>query len=70
MTKNNNDIQQYSHNITTKKILDTKKCTLCNKPELIRLPDDFQNYAARKGFESFYCSNCLQVVNFCLLSSS
>lgn len=51
---------QYTH-LETK----TKKCTMCNKSnELIRLPDEFQVYARRKNFESFFCGNCVQIVNF------
>lgn len=54
----------YSHQ-TKHQIL--KKCTLCNKANmLMRLPEEFQEHAAKKDFESWFCCNCLQVVNFCI----
>lgn len=49
---------------TTKNL---KKCTLCNRANmLVKLPDEFQEHAAKKDYESWFCCNCLQVVNFCL----
>lgn len=58
-------IMQYSHN---KEKLDNDKqreCTLCNKiGELIKLPDNFQEHAAKKGFVSYFCCSCIQIVNF------
>jgi len=42
-----------------------KKCTMCHKnTELIRLPEEFQVYSRKKNFESFFCGNCVQIVNF------
>lgn len=42
----------------------TKKCTMCENAELIRLPEEFQIYSRKKNYESYFCSNCVQVVNF------
>jgi hypothetical protein len=43
----------------------TRKCTLCNKEDcLIRLDDELQHYSKKKGFESYFCTTTLQVVNF------
>lgn len=56
----------YSHQITTKTL--NRKCTLCHKATtLMRLPEEFQEHATKKGFESFYCVNCITVVNFLLI---
>jgi len=57
----------YSHN--NKQVLNNnnnKKCSICQKATaLMKLPDEFQEFAAKKGFESWFCGNCVQVVNFC-----
>ena len=51
----------------TKKAID-RKCTLCNKKDcLIKLDDEIQYYSRLKGFESYFCKSCCQIVNFLLL---
>lgn len=56
----------YSHNQTNQTL--SRKCSICNdskKCNLIKLPDKpFQEFAKKKGFESWYCSTTCQVVNF------
>jgi hypothetical protein len=48
----------------TERIL-AKKCTLCNKKDcLIKLDEEIQQYSKKKGFESYFCTTTLQVVNF------
>lgn len=54
----------YSHQIKHQIL---KKCTLCNKANsLMLLPEEFQEHAAKKGFESYFCCSCISVVNFCI----
>ena len=43
-----------------------KNCTMCGKADclLIRLGDEIQRHSKKKGFESYFCTTTLQVVNF------
>jgi hypothetical protein len=65
---NNNNLElSYSHNNNqVKQIL--RKCSICHRSQesLKRLPDEFQEYSAKKGYDSYYCTNCCQIVNFLL----
>jgi hypothetical protein len=49
----------------TEEILE-RNCTLCGKADclLIRLNDEIQRHSIKKGFESYFCTTTLQVVNF------
>lgn len=57
---------QYSHN--TDKRLDTlkRKCTMCHKYHLIELPEEFQVHSRTRNYVSYFCCNCIQIVNFML----
>lgn len=54
----------YSHNQQQKQTL--KKCSICHNTsaQLLKLPDNFQEFSKQKGFESWFCCSCIQVVNF------
>jgi hypothetical protein len=57
----------YSHQGADKQYKIFRKCTICNKPNMIiKLPDELQEHAAKKKMESWFCCSCLQVVNFSL----
>jgi cell fate regulator YaaT (PSP1 superfamily) len=69
---NNSELEEeqsihYSHQGSNKYHKIFRKCTMCNKPNmLIRLPDELQEHSKKKKMESWFCVSCLQVVNFLL----
>ena len=59
------ELEYIRNNKKTYQVL--RKCTMCNKSNmLVKLPDELQEFAASKNFESWFCCSCLQVVNFLL----
>jgi len=66
MTTSELELYSYSHQNNNQTL--KKQCTLCHKATaLMKLPDEFQEFAKKKGFESYFCGNCVQVVNFLLI---
>lgn len=46
-------------------VLYTLKCSICHKKETLRrLPDEYQEHSQKKGYVSFFCTNCISIVNF------
>jgi hypothetical protein len=57
------EFSSYTHNNQKNQTL--KKCTLCNKANmLIRLSNELQEHAAKKGYDAWFCCSCVQIVNF------
>lgn len=60
--------KQYIHNTAKKGLDNNKKCTMCNKMDLMMLPEEFQRYSRNRNYVSYFCCTCLQIVNFMLVT--